>query len=247
MLRKLMMMSALMSAAGEGSGGGGGGGGGAGGTPPANQPPATPPNTPPPAGTPPAPEPITFPNAEAFNQRVAQAARAQLRELGVDPDKAKDQLAELERLKAEAAERKKAELSASERAAQEAQEAKARAETAEAAAAAAREELEITRLAAEHGIRDVGYVTYRLGLAKPEDRKAWLAEELKKPTERVRFGLEGTPAAPAAPPANSTTTTPNAVTPPADQSQNGRPAPKDTMSMTPAEYAEYKRQRYGTT
>lgn len=243
MLRFMCAMALMAPNNGDGTGGGGGGNTPAPPTPPAPPaPPANPPADPPPAA------PITFPTQEAFNQRLEQAARSRLRELGLpeDPAKVKEALAEAERLRKEESERKKAQLTESDRLKAEAAEAQAKAAAAEAQAAAARSELELTRLCAGLGIKDIAYAQFRLASQKPENPEAWLKEQLASPVERTRFGLDA-PAAPGGtpgtPPASTTTTQPGA--PPPAPGGPGQPAQKDAMQMTPKEYAEYKRQRYG--
>lgn len=228
--------------------------------PPAPAPPAAAPALPP-AGAPPVPPAApgtpfaTFPTAEAFNERVARAARSHLQtELGMPLDEVKAGLASLAASQKAEAERQQAELSEleKERTAREA------AETAQCEAEEIRDQAvldaHILGLCNERGVRDWQYAKYRI-LTKagelPEgedlDEAAYLDKLLTDGQARIAMGVDQVPTAPqpVAAPA-STTPAPGAPPgspggPPPQAPPNAQPAAKTAFELTPEEWAAKRR------
>jgi len=196
----------------------------------------------------------TFHTKDAFDDRVDRAARAKMRELGVDPEQAKKDAEELAAMKAAEEKRRAAEMSELERAQAEAEKLKAAAAEAEARAVIAGKEAETAKLAAAHRVADLKYLAFRLADCPDDaDRDEWLGKLLEDPKERVRFGLEA-----AAPASDETTdTTAKATTSatprggpagaPQPPKTGGTPegSKKGAMGMTAAEFAAHKRATYG--
>jgi hypothetical protein len=194
---------------------------------------------------------------EAFNERVARAARSQLeKELGVrDLSAVKDNLATLQQMKEAEEERKKQQMSELERAQTEANEAKQRATELEEARDAAQLKAHVTQLCAERGIRDVGYAEYKImgKLAEtPEsedlDEEKYLDELLQDERQRVALGVQN----PAEPPPPPKAVDDPANTSPAAGGQHQQPKPpnaapegeKDAFAMTDEEW-QAKRKALG--
>lgn len=228
------------------------------GTPPAGAPPAgAPPAGAPPAGAPPAGggDPFaTFHTKEAFDERLDRATRAKMRELGVDPEQAKKDSAELAAMKEAEEKRRAAEMSDLEKAQAEAEKAKVEKAAAEAEKKKAERAYEIARLGAAHQVPDLEYLAFRIrSLPEGEDRDEWLTKLLEDPTERVRFGVTpaGDPPAGAKPGEKKTTTTTTPKggggAPPPGGTGGGAPGEgeKTAMKMTKREFEAHKRQKYG--
>jgi hypothetical protein len=224
--------------------------------PAAGAPPAGPPAAPPvpPAAPPATPDAFaTFPTKEAFEERLERATRAKLRELGIDPAKAKADADELAGMKAAEEKRRAADMTEVEKAKAEVAKAEAAKVAAEVATKLAREEAEVAKLAAVHGVPDLEYLAFRLkGCIEGEDRSAWLKKLLEQPLERARFGIvESAPATPPAPGAKPATTssTPAGGAPPAPPPKTGG-TPEDNkgaMKMSKPEFENYKRSKYGSS
>lgn len=220
-------------------------------------PPAAPPGVPaPPAATPPAEPPAPPPAAGGeviqltsaqLKERLDREFATRMRALGVDPEQAKKDAEEVARLRKEADDRKKAEMTELDRLKAEKAEVEAKMAAAERAAAAATEQAAITRLCAEHGVKDVTYAEFRLRSIPEAERAGKLGEWLEDPLEQARFGTS-TPTPPAAQPAQTTTTTPSTGAPaPASSATPGAAtAPsKPVDEMTTDEYAAYRRSKHG--
>ncbi len=226
------------------------------GAPPAAPPPAgaAPPPAQPPAGAPPAGgEPFaTFHTKEAFDERLDRSTRAKLRELGVDPEKAKKDAEELAAMKKADEERRAAEMSELEKVQAESEKLKTETATAKAEKEKAERAYEIARLGAAHQVPDLEYLAFRVRKCPDDqDRDEWLTKLLEDPVERARFGV---PAAAGDPPADgkkpkATTTSTPAAGPgaPAPGGAGGAPGEgeKAAMKMTASEFADYKRKKYG--
>lgn len=245
---------------GAGEGGAGGGapppaGGGTGG-----QPPPAGGGAPPAGGNGAGGQPFaTFHTQAAFDERIDRAARAKMRELGLDPEQAKKDREELDRLKKEAEEREAAEMTELDKAKKAAEKAAAEKLEAENAAKRAREEAEIAKLAAKHRVPDLEYLGFRLSkLDATVDRDEWLTKQLEDSAERVRFGVEKPGEKPGdggeggagggEKPKATTTTTPKGGKPDPQagggKGGQGGDQPR-AMQMTKSEFEQYKRTKYG--
>ncbi len=242
------------------------------GAPPAGAPPAgAPPAAPPPAGAaPPAPAPAgappagappeggspfaTFHSKEAFEERLDRATRAKLRELGVDPEQAKKDAAELAAMKEAEEKRRTEEMSELEKAKADAEKLKTEATTAKVEKEKAERAYEIARLGAAHSVPDLEYLAFRVRkVGDDEDRDEWLTKLLEDPVERARFGV---PAAGVVPADGAKPGEKKATTTSTPKDGGGAPAPgggggapgegeKTAMKMTASEFSAHKRQKYG--
>lgn len=243
------------------------------GAPPAGAPPAgTPPAAPPPAGAAPPPPPpaaappagappeggaafATFHTKEAFEERLDRATRAKLRELGVDPEQAKKDAAELAAMKVAEEKRRTEEMSELEKAKADTEKLKVEKAEAEAEKQKAERAYEIARLGAAHQVSDLEYLAFRVRkVPDDQDRDEWLTKLLEEPAERARFGVPtaGDPPADGAKPkpkATTTSTPKGGAGPPAPGGTGAAPGEggeKTAMKMTKAEFADYKRAKYGS-
>lgn len=220
------------------------------------------PNGVPPASNPPpgaAPEPqgpyATFPTAEAFQERVGRAARAQIKELfGLDPEEAKARIARLDELEAEDKKRRDAELSELEKARLASEETAKKLAVLEAERDQLQFQAHITRLCATRGIRDVDYAQFRIMKQAeqateeaPLDEEKYLDELLADPRHRVALGVEQ-PAANGAPPPepkpNPATTSPQGASPhqqPASDPAQPASGPKSAFELSQSEWEARKR------
>ena len=230
------------------------------GAPPAGTPPAgavAPPAVAPPvapAAVPPVDAPgsafATFHTKEAFEERLDRATRAKLRELGVDPEQAKKDSAELAAMKKADEERRTAEMNELEKVQAEAEKLKTAAESATAEKEKAERAYAIARLGAAHQVPDLEYLAFRVRKCPDdEDRDEWLTKLLEDPTERVRFGVTAVDGAkpPEKKKADTTSTPKDGGGAPAPGGSGGAPGEgeKTAMKMTAAEFSDYKRQKYG--
>lgn len=193
-----------------------------------------------------------FQTSEQLNDRIARAARARLREMGVDPEQARRDREELEALKKADEERRAAEMSEVERAKQEAQTALEAKAAAEAVAEKARRDADIARMAARHRVPDMDYLAFRLqSLPEGSDEEEWLGQLLKDEKERVRFGVQTEPPEPAqsksaAPAVRATTSTTQATrSEPQPHASNEPDEMANAMEMTPEEYRRYRSKKLG--
>jgi hypothetical protein len=220
---------------GEGAGGSGG---------------AAPPQPP---QQPPAPAPFAvFPDADTFTKRMEREAKRILKEQGIeDPAAVKAQLDEYTKLKAAQEEQRKQQLSEVERMREE----RNAFEAAQAKAMGRAEEAELRahlyKVFAETGIRNFEYafwaVTNKLGsLGETEelDERAWLAEQLKDPTQAAAYGYAAAQA-PRQVPLTNTDPSKGPVAPPAGGQPSGQPG--DAFGLNKDQFAADLQKRYGFT
>ncbi len=211
--------------------------------------PEDPPAPPPPA--PPAPPPavaVTFPTQEAFNKRIDQEARAQLRDkYGLSEKELEERLkrakeledAEAARLKA--SQTKEQQLEAEKTAADE------RARVAEAKAAEATRQAEVTGLCARLGFKNLDYAVFeatRSGKAGAE-LEAHFTEMAKDDSKKAALGIATTP--PEIVPVGGNTAPPGTPPAPPPPPPGGvPPGTVDVMAMTPQQFAQHLQTKHGT-
>jgi hypothetical protein len=187
------------------------------------------------------PEAITFPTREAFNARIDQAARARLRELGIEDPKAV--ATELEALRQAEKDRKAADMSEREKLEAAAAAEKARADTAEAALKTSRSRAELATLAASKGIRNVEYLRFKLDAeGDVEDRAVFIDKLLEKEMERVALGIPAPPppADPEKPKTPATTTPSDGNAPQAPPAGKAPPEVQDAFQLSDDDWARRK-------
>lgn len=192
------------------------------------------------------PEPYAvFPDADSFKARVKREAAGILKkELGdIDLAAIKTIISEHKELKTAAEKKRTEELSEAEKL-REQLDAKAKeAEAAAAELATERRRAEVLELGLQHGVKDGGYLEFRLAEARRKaaegeevDEEALLKGWLEDATERTRFGLE----APPEEVEEGATTTPAGGPAPKPDGKKP-PTKKDVMDMSREEFTEYQR------
>jgi hypothetical protein len=185
-----------------------------------------------------------FDTQAAFDDRLARSTRAQLKELGIDPEAYKADKEKLAELEGEKKKRDQEAMSEKERLEAELAESKTKEAAAERAAATSKARTEIVERCARLGIKDVDYAAFRLGqLEEGTNLDEWLAETLKDETERARFGL----GAAGAPPKTTTTGGGGAPGDPPPKKPSGEQGgdAKDVSGMTPQEFEAHKAGKHG--
>lgn len=202
-------------------------------------------------GAPPAapPAPTTpfavFDTQEAFNDRVARAARAEMRtQFGVeDPAEVTRRLARLKELEDADAARRREELTATQRLEQDLATEKAARAAAEADRDNERFRATVSQECAALGIKNLKYAHFLVAEAAealPDgqqlDPHVHLQGLLAKPEFKQAFGIESAPTVVAAP----VSTSPNPQNPaPPPPATGGTPNAADVMTMNPAAFREH--------
>lgn len=220
--------------------------GGKGGDEPSDEPsPPTPPQEPP---TPPSDDGddpyLTFGSKEAFDARMQQAVRAELRQHGIsDPAEIEQILADKKKREEEESERRRAELSELERVQEDLRERDERIAQLEAEQSDLEFNQVISDVCAEHGVKNRGYAAHLIMLRAaevPDDEEfsasEYIASLMEDDEQRAALG------APTVTAPKGATTEPGATTggkrptpPPAGGSGDG---PVDAMNLSKQELKE---------
>jgi|GEM_PF-1990355 len=190
---------------------------------------------------------IVFKDADSFNKRIAQEARKQLREMGIDdPSAVKEMLSKATELAAQAEAQKKAQMTEIDRVRAEATESAAQLAATQADLVEAKLEAKLNAAFGKFGIKNTGYGAFKVQseLKKNADLDidTYLSQLLGEETEKYALGAAQPPAV-AAPPANvqvPQTTTPRAGVAPVPPVANQAPTAKLAKDLSPSEWTAYK-------
>lgn len=207
-----------------------------------DDPPVPPPPVPPaPPPAPPEQRPIVFNTQEAFNERVAQASRAHLRDKYGLSEKDLDARLKLAKdLEDAEAARLKASQTREQQLEAEKTEAESRAKAAEARATEAQRHSEVTTMCARHGFKNVDYAVFEATRSAKTgaELEAHFVEMAKDATKKAALGLDVPPAELVPVPVGTAPIgTPPAPPPPPPG--GGTPPAVDVFAMTPQQFAAH--------
>lgn len=187
-----------------------------------------------------------FPTQAAFNDRIARATRAELREqFGTDdPAEIKKRLKRAEDLEAAEQERARATMTAQQKAETDLAAEKAARESAESDARQARFESHVNKICARLTIPNVDYAMYlvaqeaeRTPAGQSVDAEVFLRERLSKPEYKAAFGItESTTQVPA--PVTTAPVPGQPPPPPAPPGGGGAPN-ADVMTMSKPQFQQH--------
>lgn len=203
--------------------------------------------------TQPPPQPFAvFPDADTFTKRMEREAKRILKEQGIeDPVAVKAQLDEYAKLKAAQEEQRKQQMSEVERMREERDQAQAASRDAMSKAEENQLRAHLYKVFAETGIRNFDYAFWAvtnklssLGETEELDERAWLAEQLKDPTQAAAYGYASAQA-PRQVPITNTDPSKGPLAPPAGGQPQG--APGDAFGLNKDQFSQDLQRRFGFT